>query len=492
MNGTQFYPRGFQIGLVAHMATDKGFFVDTQGFLSESDFDLPCCRLVYEVLYNFFTAYHGLPTFEVLAIEIERALTDKHDTISTILPPEQLDSLGLTLQTIANLTRPDPVYYKTELAGYLKSVRVAQILSKFDPSDARNADKLLKDIANVDKAITAGTTKMVPTSMWTNPQARPSSQNILSIPTGLARLDSFMSGGLRLKELGMIAAVTGVGKTTAQINFMCNAIRHGHRCLFFTLELPAVTILHRFMAISAHIHMRSFDIDFETWQPVDKLKYDTIINPEYNPYIGYEHLIEAGGRALSMADIETGIKMWQDNTQAQCGKGHECRAVYVDWLDKIDSTAFERQGRNDASILQNMTAALADIAARCNVSIWTATQGTRSAVGVPVLDPRHVAQAFHKCDALDMGVGIAPQTTDAAHEILPESAATVTKAGEIVVVPECDRILVLSTIKNRRGAGVQPFEFYQGPTLKFWDAIKNARFTEKCIQEGNVIEVLRA
>ena len=58
------------------------------------------------------------------------------------------------------------------------------------------------------------------------------------VSTGNAALDRMLEGGLLPGRPYLIAGPTGTGKTTLALEFLCEGIRRGERCLLVTLEEP--------------------------------------------------------------------------------------------------------------------------------------------------------------------------------------------------------------------------------------------------------------
>jgi len=66
------------------------------------------------------------------------------------------------------------------------------------------------------------------------------------IPTGIEHVDRALKGGIRRGELGCVLAQTGVGKTTALINFGFGAMVAGHKVVHYSLEMHQDDIKKRY------------------------------------------------------------------------------------------------------------------------------------------------------------------------------------------------------------------------------------------------------
>lgn len=474
------YTRDFQINLLVHLAKDEALFQDNLSRLKIYDFEVPGCRLIYETLVGYYAKYHKLPDFETLMIELTRKRNNFDGLTQTSIPPEQMEVLEYAMIKIGTVKTLNSVYYRDQIPGYLRSVRVTQAFKEVGTGGS--VDDLLNRMTKINSDI-ANSNDIVIDGITSNPELSCSYADIARIPTCLPKLNDFLAGGLGLKELGMIVAPTGLGKTTAQINFLHKAIHAGDRGLFLTLENPKRQIVERYMAIAAHVKIGIFDRPAEEWSKADKYRIGLLVDPTRNKWFGRESIVEAK-RRFTIEDIDQTIARWRDSVYRQGGNPSECRIVFVDWLDQIEPTGLGVSNKDrDDTKLTTITAALAMLARKHNVAMWTATQATREGSGRTRLNIAHTAQAFHKNDSVDLALGLA--LADHGFKGIIGQDEHINKGRT-----ECDRQLNASLMKIRRGNPGEAFEFYQGPTLKFWDSRQEALDTDKKLKNGELEEVI--
>ncbi len=58
------------------------------------------------------------------------------------------------------------------------------------------------------------------------------------VPTGTETLDAMLHGGFLAKRPYLVVGPSGTGKTTLALQFLCEGVRRGERCLIVTLEEP--------------------------------------------------------------------------------------------------------------------------------------------------------------------------------------------------------------------------------------------------------------
>lgn len=77
-------------------------------------------------------------------------------------------------------------------------------------------------------------------------------------PTGFEPLDAYLGGGVRSRELTLIAGPQGLGKTTLAIQIVRNVVTSGRPALLFSFEHDTTTLLERFVALEAGL-IHGFD-----------------------------------------------------------------------------------------------------------------------------------------------------------------------------------------------------------------------------------------
>lgn len=93
----------------------------------------------------------------------------------------------------------------------------------------------------------------------------------LGVPTGLPRWDQ-RTGGLKNGSLTIIAAETGVGKTTLAINFLDHALRHGIGVALFSLEMTRDEICDMLFSMNCDVNRNHFNTGEFTDIEVNRMK----------------------------------------------------------------------------------------------------------------------------------------------------------------------------------------------------------------------------
>ena len=471
--------RDFQLQLLIQLIHDEQLYRETAPYLRMTDFDLSVCQLLYVALKECYQLCDNKkPSLEVLSMHTIKLANNKDGKSAAQVMPEELDILCDLLVMVHTANAKDPlksIYLKNMLPGYMQQMRVSQAMSAHGSKIelGYGADELIQNILTINKEVATHTQFkrkfMGEVGMsFTKPKRR--------ISSGLRSLNNVIDRGLGVSELGMITACPGVGKTNSLINFFSGAVNSGIRSLFITLELNEQRIMHRYTSIAAGIDARYFKVQPDRWPVSIQQRYAYYMNPA-NPQYEYASVIDVSTHRPTIDELEKIIGDWKDLFVQQYGEEKACcYGVYIDWLDYIMPTGLNvnKNYREDA-ILAEVTRSVGQLARKFEVALWTATQGTRAADGTEDIKMKHTAGAYHKNDALDIGLGLAASHTATSRTEAEKSVsdeALYGPDGKLVDVqavgPACERHMHMTTTKNRDNAPGK-FTFWQGYNLKYYN-----------------------
>jgi hypothetical protein len=356
---------------------------------------------------------------------------------------------------------------------------MAQIIDSYGPQIAMGygADQVIQHALAINKEVATNNDLVLENMNESSPEETVTRH----ISTGLRQLNDCLAGGLGVGQLGMVTGCPGVGKTNTMINFMSGAVLTGVRSLYITLELAADRIKQRYYTIVGGIDARYIKVPRKYWPASIQKRYEYIMNPEYK-YFGYSTIVDGSRRKLTIADIDRTVGEWQEVTAKKIQRGQpECFAVYVDWLDLLSQAGLSnlrKESRDDVA-LTRINEEFSMLSRKYGVAFWTATQGTQQADEAEKMRMSHTAGAYHKNDAIDVGLGLAlvkdynavepgdrvavvPQETfDSA--INTDGTVNIERIGK-----PCSRKMMLSLTKNRDNQ-LAYIDVYQGSTLQYFN-----------------------
>jgi hypothetical protein len=481
------FSRDFQIKLLINMLMDDKFFSVAVGQVKLTDFGLPACRLLLEVARSHYLKFRTLPNFVVLQQEVERALGAPID-IETRLSTPELESLCVILGWISR-TRPnelDPKYFHSRLPDYLAYIRLSQLVQ-----DGTNAAAYIDSVAGLQKQLASVSTKEIRFISGTTPIAEGTGSSGERFGTGVGFIDRKISNGLCRKEMGLLMACSGVGKSNTLINMGVNVAWSGRHCLMISLEHTDTIIRERYQMMAAGIKAELFKKSRATWSQIDLDRYNMFCEGR-SPYKGTFTIVEHVG--ATVADIDAIVVQWKEHIEQQGLNPADCLMVEVDWLGLVSPDGIKRlnKGDSDERVYFRVLEAFNEFKKKHNVIWWSAAQAGKTGDGKEVLNMKDLAWGYGQNNLLDLSMAVAPKATDPAKQEDGSSFSIGSSGDEDDamsqgVEPPCDRELVISFPKVRNGPGTGTHAtVYQGNTLRMWNTKSICLTAESFANKGDI------
>lgn len=108
-------------------------------------------------------------------------------------------------------------------------------------------------------------------------------RDIQRVPTGYGDMDKLLYGGIPRGGLFVIAARTGVGKTTLAVNICSRAVRTGKTVCFLTMEMPESAIYSRFL--QSHYGIDRLSVKGRKWEKGDLEGFRAVSTPTTLPAV---------------------------------------------------------------------------------------------------------------------------------------------------------------------------------------------------------------
>jgi replicative DNA helicase len=199
------------------------------------------------------------------------------------------------------------------------------------------------------------------------------------IPTGIAKIDELMGGGLSKGELAIILAAFGVGKTTAMTKIANSAVNHGYNVLQIFFEDNVKVIQRKHFACWTGINLSQF---IERGPEVIANVETIMENQELGEL-----------RLKKMPSDGTTIPMIKQMIKKEMARGFKPDLVLVDYIDCVQAT---RQTKDEWSAEGNVMRQFETMLSDLNIAGWTAVQGNRSAINAEVVESDMIGGSIKK------------------------------------------------------------------------------------------------
>ncbi len=199
------------------------------------------------------------------------------------------------------------------------------------------------------------------------------------ISTGWDLIDNISKGGLGQKELGVVIAPTGAGKSMVLVHLGTQALKAGKTVVHYTLELQDTVIGSRYDSCLTKVPLGTLmSFKEKIYEEVQDIEGRLIVN-EYPTKSATTHTIKTHLEKLKMRNINVDM-------------------IIVDYADLLRPVRSQREKRNE---LETIYEELRGIASEMECPIWTASQTNRSGLNAEVITMEAISEAFNKCFVSD-------------------------------------------------------------------------------------------
>ncbi len=199
------------------------------------------------------------------------------------------------------------------------------------------------------------------------------------VSTGWDLIDEVCKGGLGQKELGVVVAPTGAGKSMALVHLGTQAIREGKTVVHYTLELQDTVVASRYDSCLTKIPLKSLTAFKEKiYEEVQGIQGKLIVK-EYPTKTASTQTIRNHLEKLRMRDINVDM-------------------IIIDYGDLLRPVRYLKEKRTE---LESIYEELRGMAAEYEAPVWTASQTNRSGLNAEVITMESISEAFNKCFVAD-------------------------------------------------------------------------------------------
>ncbi len=253
-----------------------------------------------------------------------------------------------------------------------------------------------------------------------------------TVPIGLGPLDRKIGGGGRRKELNVIVAPLGYGKSQFLVHIGSEAIRRGFNVAHFSFENSAEETHGRYMynllSINSDV-LQSYDLQTPMYQERKE---------DMKAMGGQLKIMRLIGSQTTCIDLSAYLSRLEDEDW----KPSVCIVDYGDLMSAARRSSHQSKKYEE---LQTVFEELRDLATEHNVVLWTAAQANREGLKGKRVLTHHIADALGKAFVADIIIAMSKEQKDKeGREITAE------EPGSDEETPD-NGVRILHILKLRRG-----------------------------------------
>lgn len=355
-------------------------YLDTEYFMYSPH------KMIFSVWKDYYIQYKSIPPIDIFVRELKRVYSSKSLHKDEIA---QLSQCLLECYSSNGIDQHEIEYVKKDITGFVqqKSLKnsLVEALGLIQAGQMDLAQSKIqqssKPIVNIDVG-----DEYVNTFME-RILKRAEIDRDSRIPTMVPTLDTRIGGGLAPKELGILLAPTGTGKSMVLINFgfACTFVRKV--VLHITLDMSSLKTMSRYDSLFTGIATKELNLNSEILQN----SFDAV-----KQFANLLYVKELPRKSLKVSEIGGLIDRVTDN-------GPRPDMLIVDYGDCLrPSKPYSELRFELKDIFDNLSA----IASEYNMPVWTATQAGRKAFGAQHVSEQHVDESISKIFPADLVVSL--------------------------------------------------------------------------------------
>ncbi len=363
------FGKSFQEKLCQLILEDRPFCNQISEVLNMNFLELKYLQVFVETIFNYRDRYKTHPTYELMATMLKSGLREENDGIKKQVRDYYARIMSGSVQGADYIKEQAIDFCKKQVLkeAMIKSVKLLKS-SSYD-----EIQKIIND------ALRLGVENNFGHDYLKDFEQRFVLKPRFPVSTGWERVDELCQGGLGRRELGVVIAPTGAGKSMVLCHLGSHAVKEGKTIVHYTLELADRVVGQRYDSCISGVPLGDLFANKEkVFDTVQDLEGQLIIK-EYPTKSASTSTIKSHLEKLRKRSIEPDM-------------------IIVDYADLLKPTKSSSEKRHE---LENIYEELRAIAQVHNCPVWTASQTNRSGLNAEVITMESISEAFNKCFVAD-------------------------------------------------------------------------------------------
>ena len=367
------FGKSFQEKLVKTILFDRNFANQMEEVLDTSYLELKYLQVFVDLMFQHKASYPH-PTYEAMVSVVRTQTEDYSDSII-----KQVIEFMARIKSNA-IGDDDDEYVKEKSLDFCKKQKLKEaILKSVDLLQSQSFGQIQKVI---NDAMNLGADNDCGHDWHKDVLDRFEMKMRNPISTHWEEIDTITKGGLGKRELGVVVAPTGAGKSMALAHLGAMAVVKGKTVVHYTLELADTVVGQRYDSCITGIELKN----------LMSMKDAILMAVEHIP--GKLIIKEYPTKSASTRTILSHLEKLKQ-------KGINVDMIIVDYADLLRPTASGFKTQELRHSLGNTYEELRAIGQVWDIPVWTASQTNRSGLNAEVITMEAISEAFNKCFVAD-------------------------------------------------------------------------------------------
>ena len=379
------FSENIQRGILFLSKYNRDFYLQIASLVKEGYFEFPIHGKLFSTIRSHYEKYSSLPNNDFIIEEVKTIkdgkedLSDYTDELHYIdsMDTSSIDNVEFYLDLVESFARKEAMKSAiTESIGLMKDDKIEEIESVVRQALTVNRNvnygqMYFDDLkGRFDRIFKEATGERFP----------------LVFPT----LNRELEGGLSRKELAMVVAPPGVGKSLYLVNQGVQALMQNRKVLYISLEMSEDKIAQRFDSVTTLIQQKNLKEKFNVVN--DRLQ---VFREKFSD------------SRLVIKEFPTGLATVNAIRSLLVQlKNYEEFVPDVILLDYLELMRPTREGLAEYQAQQRISEELRGLAVENNILLWTATQTNRQGRAVKLITDAELADAYGKIRTCDYALSL--------------------------------------------------------------------------------------
>tara|TARA_R110000765_G_scaffold39488_3_gene85856 strand:- start:3127 stop:4404 length:1278 start_codon:yes stop_codon:yes gene_type:complete len=370
-----------QRGILYLAKSEENFLVQVIPMIKADYFEFPTHQKFYNILTDHYLSYRSLPSDDQILEEV-KGLKSANELLS-----DYRDEL-LAVNSVDEKSIGNEEYYLDLVEEFAKEQALKDAIIK--SLDLLKHKKFGEIEAEFRSALTISRDVDLGTDYFTNVEERweriNSSSLDIQYQTPFPTINEQLEGGMCAKELAMVVAPPGVGKSLFLANQGARSILDGKNVLYISLEMAEDRVAQRFDSIFTRIRQKELSGKVGTL----RTRLDEI-STTFKEH-GKLKIKEFPTKRLTIAALRAYLN------QLQNYEDFVPDILIIDYLELLTTEV----GLAEYSAQERLAQELRGVAVENNILVWTATQTNREGRKVNIITDAELADSYGKIRVCDL------------------------------------------------------------------------------------------
>jgi len=382
------FGKNFQEKLAFCILQDRIFCNQMIEVLDIQHLEMKYLQAFIGLIFDYRKQYEVHPTFEILLSIVRTEMEDHSDVIRN-----QVKDYLSRVHT-GTINGDDSKYVKEKALDFCKKQKLKEAILKSVGLLQASSFEEIQSVIN--EAMKLGSCTDYGHDYFEDFEERYVVKSRNPASTGWTEIDSIIRGGLGKRELGVIVAPTGAGKSMALVHIGAQALKQGKTVVHYTLELADTTVGNRYDSCLTGIPLQELH------------NYKDKVLEEIKKFEGTLIIKEYPTKSATINTLENHL----DRLRI---KSYEPDMVIVDYGDLLrpQNTTYRQELRHN---LGDIYEEMRGLAQKYDIPVWTASQTNRSGLNAEVITMESISEAFNKCFVADLICSISRTVEDKSED----------------------------------------------------------------------------